>query len=146
LDSVTVAVFFQTYMRIKQKPLSPDTLKTTKGITFSLELEQVIHVKQITCTSLLHRMNKGIKKRREYHHSQTSGECQWCQCKKTAQWRKGPNGARSLCNRCGIEWAKQVKQESKLRNLNSHDAELLLVDTYRETDRFQRFQREHLGR
>ena len=38
------------------------------------------------------------KKRRVAHVSSLPGECIWCGTHKTAQWRKGPIGARSLCN------------------------------------------------
>lgn len=38
------------------------------------------------------------KKRRVAQVSSLPGECIWCGTHKTAQWRRGPIGARSLCN------------------------------------------------
>ena len=40
------------------------------------------------------------KKRRVAQVSNFPGECVWCGTHKTAQWRRGPLGARSLCNVC----------------------------------------------
>jgi PAS domain S-box-containing protein len=34
--------------------------------------------------------------------------CAKCGTRKTPEWRRGPNGNRDLCNRCGLRWAKQV--------------------------------------
>lgn len=36
--------------------------------------------------------------RRKINVCAGAGECQWCKTRKTAQWRKGPTGARGLCN------------------------------------------------
>jgi hypothetical protein len=38
------------------------------------------------------------KQKRIGQTTSTVGECNWCGTKKTAQWRKGPTGARGLCN------------------------------------------------
>ena len=35
--------------------------------------------------------------------------CQVCGTRKTGQWRRGPNGPRTLCNGCGLSWAKSVR-------------------------------------
>lgn len=32
--------------------------------------------------------------------------CQMCETTKTPQWRCGPNGTNTLCNRCGLKWRK----------------------------------------
>ncbi|KAI8893435.1 hypothetical protein BC833DRAFT_608399 [Globomyces pollinis-pini] len=72
------------------------------------------------------------------------GQCTWCGTLETAQWRKGPTGARGLCNRCGIEWSKQIREVAKTQSLSTWDAELKLKNTYHQTERFKRFAREHL--
>ena len=28
------------------------------------------------------------------------------------EWRKGPNGPKTLCNACGLRWAKKEKKKS----------------------------------
>ncbi|KAG9283989.1 hypothetical protein G9A89_005496 [Geosiphon pyriformis] len=43
--------------------------------------------------------------------SATSGankRCAYCSCKSTPMWRRGPDGAGTLCNACGVKW-KQGK-------------------------------------
>ncbi|CAG8817588.1 26466_t:CDS:2, partial [Racocetra persica] len=42
---------------------------------------------------------------------QTTGgnkRCAYCFCKSTPMWRRGPDGAGTLCNACGVKW-KQGK-------------------------------------
>lgn len=38
------------------------------------------------------------RKRKINQSASQAGECNWCGTRKTAQWRKGPTGARGLCN------------------------------------------------
>ncbi|GMM36047.1 Gat4 protein [Saccharomycopsis crataegensis] len=38
-------------------------------------------------------------------------QCECCQCDSTPEWRRGPNGARTLCNACGLYFAKIVKRK-----------------------------------
>lgn len=37
--------------------------------------------------------------------------CQSCGTKHTPEWRRGPDGTRSLCNACGLHYAKLKKQK-----------------------------------
>ncbi|ORE15371.1 SET domain-containing protein [Rhizopus microsporus] len=37
----------------------------------------------------------------------TDGPCTDCHTVDTPQWRRGPHGYRTLCNACGLRWAKQ---------------------------------------
>lgn len=46
-----------------------------------------------------------VKKR-----SKTASVCSHCTIKATPEWRKGPNGSRSLCNACGLFYSKLVKR------------------------------------
>lgn len=38
--------------------------------------------------------------------------CDFCGATSTPERRKGPSGSRTLCNRCGLAWAKQVRTEA----------------------------------
>jgi pre-rRNA-processing protein SRD1 len=40
----------------------------------------------------------------------TETTCSNCFKRQTTQWRKGPEGPRSLCNSCGLRYAKQLNQ------------------------------------
>ncbi|KAL1920167.1 uncharacterized protein VTP21DRAFT_1313 [Calcarisporiella thermophila] len=39
--------------------------------------------------------------------------CQNCKSTETPEWRKGPMGPRTLCNACGLTWAKTTRQNHK---------------------------------
>ncbi|OAA81233.1 Cutinase palindrome-binding protein [Akanthomyces lecanii RCEF 1005] len=45
--------------------------------------------------------------------------CTDCGTLDSPEWRKGPNGPKTLCNACGLRWAKKEKKRSKL-NSGSH--------------------------
>jgi hypothetical protein len=45
------------------------------------------------------------------HHS-----CLWCNARSTPTWRTGPEGHGTLCNRCGIKYARD---ERRLREKKS---------------------------
>ncbi len=40
-------------------------------------------------------------------------KCTECQKTKTPEWRKGPMGRNTLCNACGLAWAKAEKERKK---------------------------------
>ncbi|KAJ1023234.1 hypothetical protein NDA16_003387 [Ustilago loliicola] len=50
---------------------------------------------------------KRVRKRKNEHHQ----ECLGCQAKETPEWRKGPMGPRTLCNACGLLYAKLTKRK-----------------------------------
>lgn len=35
--------------------------------------------------------------------------CRDCGTVDSPEWRKGPDGPKSLCNACGLRWAKKAK-------------------------------------
>jgi hypothetical protein len=41
--------------------------------------------------------------------------CEFCEDIYTPQPRNGPNGPKTLCNACGIKYAKQLKAEQKVK-------------------------------
>ncbi|KAK4671930.1 hypothetical protein QC764_609970 [Podospora pseudoanserina] len=44
-----------------------------------------------------------------------AGKCYNCDCTESTEWRKGPEGPRTLCNRCGLQYSKRnmpIKQRS----------------------------------
>eukprot|EP01103_Thecamoeba_quadrilineata_P007510 TRINITY_DN17377_c0_g1_i1.p1 TRINITY_DN17377_c0_g1~~TRINITY_DN17377_c0_g1_i1.p1 ORF type:complete len:336 (-),score=45.48 TRINITY_DN17377_c0_g1_i1:18-1025(-) len=38
--------------------------------------------------------------------------CEWCGTSSTPEWRRGPNGPKTLCNACGLKCSKRAKQDS----------------------------------
>lgn len=47
------------------------------------------------------------------------GRCHSCNRAETPEWRRGPDGARTLCNACGLHYAKLTrKQTNANKNAN----------------------------
>ncbi|KAG0261009.1 hypothetical protein DFQ27_003226, partial [Actinomortierella ambigua] len=49
---------------------------------------------------------------------QPPGRCQSCNSSDTPEWRRGPDGARTLCNACGLHYAKLVKRQQHQLRMN----------------------------
>jgi hypothetical protein len=51
------------------------------------------------------------------------GRCHSCKRIDTPEWRRGPEGARTLCNACGLHYAKlEKKRQLEARQIRSkHD-------------------------
>jgi hypothetical protein len=50
------------------------------------------------------------------------GRCHSCNRAETPEWRRGPDGARTLCNACGLHYAKLTRKNnggSKATNVGS---------------------------
>ncbi|KFZ15201.1 hypothetical protein V502_05721 [Pseudogymnoascus sp. VKM F-4520 (FW-2644)] len=52
--------------------------------------------------------------------------CTDCGTLDSPEWRKGPEGAKTLCNACGLRWAKQEKKKSGGFNANNGGGDLHL--------------------
>ncbi|KAI0783840.1 hypothetical protein BC629DRAFT_1678240 [Irpex lacteus] len=42
------------------------------------------------------------------------GKCHSCNIRETPEWRRGPDGARTLCNACGLHYAKLMRKREKV--------------------------------
>lgn len=47
------------------------------------------------------------------------GRCHSCNRAETPEWRRGPDGARTLCNACGLHYAKLTRKQN---NANKNSA------------------------
>ncbi|KAF2074076.1 hypothetical protein CYY_004605 [Polysphondylium violaceum] len=45
--------------------------------------------------------------------------CNFCGTMETPEWRKGPGGHKTLCNACGLHYAKNIKKEESLKEQQS---------------------------
>jgi len=52
--------------------------------------------------------DKKAKKRKAMEHM----FCRHCGAKDTPEWRRGPDGRKSLCNACGLHYSKVIKKET----------------------------------
>ncbi|KAI8047084.1 uncharacterized protein B0P05DRAFT_445825, partial [Gilbertella persicaria] len=41
------------------------------------------------------------------------GRCHSCHISETPEWRRGPDGARTLCNACGLHYAKLTRKQQQ---------------------------------
>jgi len=57
------------------------------------------------------RLRKPFHKRRPAHMDKSMLFCHFCGRKDTPEWRKGPAGPATLCNACGLQWAKKVRAQ-----------------------------------
>eukprot|EP01090_Pellita_catalonica_P018340 TRINITY_DN5887_c0_g1_i3.p1 TRINITY_DN5887_c0_g1~~TRINITY_DN5887_c0_g1_i3.p1 ORF type:complete len:190 (-),score=0.44 TRINITY_DN5887_c0_g1_i3:42-611(-) len=51
-----------------------------------------------------------FKKGRGRKMSHLNRSCQHCNTNETPEWRRGPAGPKTLCNACGLQYAKRLKQ------------------------------------
>lgn len=55
--------------------------------------------------------------------------CSCCKSKESSQWRKGPQGPRTLCASCGAKWTHQQKKLKKEKNHNRQGSTAYIVPT-----------------
>ncbi|KAG0334548.1 hypothetical protein BG000_008232 [Podila horticola] len=53
------------------------------------------------------------KYRKRAKRTHPPGRCMSCDSSDTPEWRRGPDGARTLCNACGLHYAKLLKRQNK---------------------------------
>ncbi|KAI8976754.1 hypothetical protein BDB01DRAFT_304860 [Pilobolus umbonatus] len=51
------------------------------------------------------------------------GRCYSCNISETPEWRRGPHGARTLCNACGLHYAKLAKKKAVIPEDNKETIE-----------------------
>jgi len=56
---------------------------------------------------------KPIEKETNKRNRDEKIECQMCGSSQSPEWRRGPGGNKTLCNACGLHYAKMVKQEEE---------------------------------
>ncbi|KZP23853.1 GATA-domain-containing protein, partial [Athelia psychrophila] len=53
------------------------------------------------------------RKRASGQRATPPGKCHSCNIRETPEWRRGPDGARTLCNACGLHYAKLMRKREK---------------------------------
>ncbi|KAI8331483.1 hypothetical protein BC941DRAFT_438494 [Chlamydoabsidia padenii] len=57
-------------------------------------------------------MHRKPKYKRRSKRSMVGQQCHYCHTSVTPEWRRGPGGARTLCNACGLHYSKLLRRES----------------------------------
>ncbi|CAI2169106.1 9138_t:CDS:2 [Funneliformis geosporum] len=65
------------------------------------------------------RTSSGISPARPKYRKRTKrpappGRCHSCNIQETPEWRRGPDGARTLCNACGLHFAKLTRKRAQI--------------------------------
>ncbi|KAJ6513074.1 hypothetical protein C8R45DRAFT_813556 [Mycena sanguinolenta] len=63
------------------------------------------------------------------------GKCHSCNIRETPEWRRGPDGARTLCNACGLHYAKLMRKREKEASANGGTPVAIDMDTLRASAR-----------
>ncbi|KAJ7261808.1 hypothetical protein B0H12DRAFT_337510 [Mycena haematopus] len=63
------------------------------------------------------------------------GKCHSCNIRETPEWRRGPDGARTLCNACGLHYAKLMRKREKEAGANGGAPVAIDMDTLRASAR-----------
>ncbi|KAL0089410.1 GATA-type zinc finger transcription factor [Phycomyces blakesleeanus] len=53
-----------------------------------------------------------IRQRKRGKRATFQGRCHSCNISETPEWRRGPDGARTLCNACGLHYAKITRKRT----------------------------------
>ncbi|CAB4429682.1 unnamed protein product [Rhizophagus irregularis] len=87
-----------------------EELDTTRSTSWQYELHQM----RLTNKKLREELEsiKHSKKKRKKRSAPSSNKvCHHCQRKDSPEWRKGPDGPKTLCNACGLRYAKQMNAQ-----------------------------------
>jgi len=98
---------FQTPVLSPNYPLpkgSPPIMHTFSSVPVLLPNDIIITKSQ---------KKKSTRRRGRIPLNKTNLVCQKCGTSDTPEWRKGPEGPNSLCNACGLQFAKRVKREKE---------------------------------
>ncbi|KAF9040994.1 hypothetical protein BDZ89DRAFT_331012 [Hymenopellis radicata] len=58
-------------------------------------------------------------KYRKRSRANPPGKCHSCNIRETPEWRRGPDGARTLCNACGLHYAKLMRKQERHHGANA---------------------------
>ncbi|ORE06369.1 hypothetical protein BCV72DRAFT_305566 [Rhizopus microsporus var. microsporus] len=48
-------------------------------------------------------------------------KCEYCQVSTSPEWRRGPSGHKTLCNACGLRYARLVAKQEKQQHISNND-------------------------
>ncbi|KAI9009922.1 GATA zinc finger-domain-containing protein [Phycomyces nitens] len=83
--------------------------------------------------------NSQTKYRRRSKRSMVGQRCHSCNTTNTPEWRRGPDGARTLCNACGLHYSKLLRKGS-LMVQSSHTIGGPYASSYLQSSRFSEMQ------
>ncbi|KAF8905062.1 hypothetical protein CPB84DRAFT_636067 [Gymnopilus junonius] len=110
----------------------PTTTTDSKPQSTAEQDMELIRTKRATTTASANGPPGQPKsKYRKRSRATPPGKCHSCNIRETPEWRRGPDGARTLCNACGLHYAKLVRKRDK----NGGDAPHIDLETLRASAR-----------
>jgi hypothetical protein len=112
-------------------PESPLASSAATGQTTAEQDMELIRSKRATTTAgAAAATGQPKSKYRKRSRATPPGKCHSCNIRETPEWRRGPDGARTLCNACGLHYAKLMRKQSKLSaNSNGEPPPKIDLDT-----------------
>lgn len=80
------------------------------GSNFTLDFAETLYGSSASNTNLEEANEGGKKKKSKKAQSAEQYVCITCGRTDSPEWRKGPLGPKTLCNACGLRWAKQMRK------------------------------------
>jgi len=103
-------------------PKAPDPQKQSKNFTGEVFFDE----QQSGNEDQSRRPKREQRRRRTVYSSRRNLHCHMCGVTETPEWRRGPAGDHTLCNACGLHYAKSLKKQRKEREGRKHSIEMLL--------------------
>ncbi|KAJ6531956.1 hypothetical protein B0H19DRAFT_1214221 [Mycena capillaripes] len=109
---------------------------STAGQTTAEQDMELIRTKRASTTGVTVGGVPGQPKSKYRKRSRATppGKCHSCNIRETPEWRRGPDGARTLCNACGLHYAKLMRKREKEHGANG-SAPQIDMDTLRASAR-----------
>ncbi|KAH3758692.1 hypothetical protein Pelo_9510 [Pelomyxa schiedti] len=94
-------------LQLQQTPPPPPPLAPFHPIPSSPSL--ILHTEEPIKTPPIQSTKGNSSRRRANTVDKSQLYCHFCGRKSTPEWRKGPDGPATLCNACGLQWAKKYR-------------------------------------
>ncbi|KAG8850809.1 hypothetical protein FRB91_008768 [Serendipita sp. 411] len=95
----------------KEEPVTFTSLKAKPKLTKS-EQDTLDMMTEIARSRNFSKQGGKSKYQKRNKKTQPPKLCSSCKIKETPEWRKGPEGPRTLCNACGLHWAKLMRNRN----------------------------------
>ncbi|KAK7033261.1 hypothetical protein R3P38DRAFT_2921681 [Favolaschia claudopus] len=126
---------------------SPPSVKQEGGRSTAEKDMELIRTKRASATGMTVGGVIGQTKNKYRKRSRATppGKCNSCNIRETPEWRRGPDGARTLCNACGLHYAKLVRKREKEAGTVGGPIPVIDMDTLRASARAEQGEKANRG-
>ncbi|KAJ7067159.1 hypothetical protein C8F01DRAFT_660775 [Mycena amicta] len=94
-------------------PPATSTVTAAPATTAEQDMELIRTKRAATSAGGVNGALTKTKYRKRSQRATPPGKCHSCHIRETPEWRRGPDGARTLCNACGLHYAKLLRKREK---------------------------------